>query len=91
LLVVANKYLFEFRFFTSYSVEDFARSGFVATRTIELDAGPLPQFPHSMEPFLRQLGMPTELKNAVISLRMKFTVCTEGKPLNPDQARILVR
>lgn len=30
--------------------------------SVTLDEGPLEQFPHSMEPQLRQLGLPTALK-----------------------------
>lgn len=55
------------RYFESYVVADYARSGFVATETIELEPGPLTQFTHSMEPHLRRLGMPTELKQGTSS------------------------
>lgn len=41
---------------------DYARAGNKATFTVSLDPGPLEQFPHSMEPQLRQLGLPTALK-----------------------------
>ena len=41
---------------------DYARAGNKATFTVNLDPGPLEQFPHSMEPQLRQLGLPTALK-----------------------------
>ena len=45
----------------------FARSGSVATETVELPSGPL-DLPHSMEPQLRQLGLPTKLKDGKLSL-----------------------
>ena len=48
--------------FTKYTEMDFARAGNKATLTVNLDPGPLKQFPHSMEPQLRQLGLPTALK-----------------------------
>ncbi|EGV91225.1 mRNA turnover protein 4-like [Cricetulus griseus] len=48
--------------FTKYTEMDFARAGNKATLTVSLDPGPLEQFPHSMEPQLRQLGLPTALK-----------------------------
>lgn len=49
--------------FESFAVEDYARSGFKATTTVNLTAGPLKQFPHSIEPYLRtKLGMPTKLE-----------------------------
>lgn len=47
------------------------------------------QFPHSMEPGFRKLGLPTELKNGVIHLREDFVVCKEGQTLTPERADIL--
>ena len=46
------------KFFDSHQESDFARTGGVATETLELEEGPLPQFSHSMEPHLRKLGLP---------------------------------
>ena len=51
-----------FRYFADYRVIDYARSGTEATQTVVLEEGPLPEFSHSMEPQLRQLGLPTALK-----------------------------
>ncbi|KAF5301875.1 hypothetical protein FQR65_LT08707 [Abscondita terminalis] len=48
--------------FNKYEVEDFARSGFKATIAVKLEEGQLKQFPHSLEPYLRKLGMPTKLE-----------------------------
>ena len=48
--------------FKTFADQDFARSGFTAEESVSLDAGPLEQFPHNMEPQLRQLGLPTALK-----------------------------
>lgn len=48
--------------FKSYEVTDYCRSGSIATTTIKLEKGPLNQFPHNMEPYLRQLGLPTKLE-----------------------------
>ncbi|XP_074916476.1 mRNA turnover protein 4 homolog isoform X2 [Chelonoidis abingdonii] len=48
--------------FSQFKEVDFARAGNKATFTVSLDTGPLEQFPHSMEPQLRQLGLPTALK-----------------------------
>lgn len=47
--------------FQKYSCQDFANAGFVALREVCLPEGPLTQFPHSMEPQLRKLGLPTVL------------------------------
>ncbi|CAD7688441.1 unnamed protein product [Nyctereutes procyonoides] len=52
-----------------------ARAGNKATFTMTLDPGPLEQFPHSMEPQLRQLGLPTALKRGVVTLLSDHEVC----------------
>ncbi|XP_011171282.1 mRNA turnover protein 4 homolog [Solenopsis invicta] len=72
-----------------YEEMEYARSGFVTPETVELPEGPLPQFQHSMEPQLRQLGMPTSLQKGVITLIKPFTVCKSGDTLTPEQAQIL--
>lgn len=76
-------------FFESFSAPDFARSGFVATEDVTLPEGPLPDFPHSLEPHLRQLGMPTSLQRGIITLVKDYVVCKKGAVLKPEQARIL--
>ncbi len=48
--------------FEKFTGQDYASSGFVSLRDVNLPEGPLSQFPHSMEPQLRKLGMPTVLK-----------------------------
>lgn len=72
-----------------YSALEYARSGFIATETVVLPEGPLEDFSHAIEPHLRSLGMPTKLDKGVVTLYKEFTVCTEGKTLTPEQARIL--
>lgn len=72
-----------------YSALEYARSGFIATETIVLPEGPLEDFSHAIEPHLRSLGMPTKLDKGIVTLYKEFTVCTEGKVLTPEQARIL--
>ena len=52
--------------FKTFSDSDFARSGFTAIESVSLDSGPLEQFPHNMEPQLRQLGLPTALKKGTV-------------------------
>eukprot|EP01119_Soliformovum_irregulare_P007822 TRINITY_DN20348_c0_g1_i1.p1 TRINITY_DN20348_c0_g1~~TRINITY_DN20348_c0_g1_i1.p1 ORF type:complete len:225 (-),score=45.66 TRINITY_DN20348_c0_g1_i1:22-696(-) len=76
-------------FFQSYRELDYARAGFEATQDVVLPEGPLPQFQHSMEPFLRGLGMPTKLNKGVIELITEFQVCKVGDELTPEQAKIL--
>lgn len=76
-------------YFNSFKEVDYARAGNVATMAVTLDEGPLEQFPHSMEPQLRQLGLPTALKKGVVTLIKDFEVCKEGNTMTPEQARIL--
>ncbi|CAG9861665.1 unnamed protein product [Phyllotreta striolata] len=75
--------------FESYSVEEYARAGFKVNSTITLDAGPLKQFSHAIEPYLRSLGMPTKLDKGVVTLIKEFEVCKKGSVLTPEQAKIL--
>uniref|UniRef100_A0AAY4D2U4 Ribosome assembly factor mrt4 n=1 Tax=Denticeps clupeoides TaxID=299321 RepID=A0AAY4D2U4_9TELE len=76
-------------YFGSFKDTDYARAGNTATMAVTLDEGPLDQFPHSMEPQLRQLGLPTALKKGVVTLIKDYEVCKEGDTLTPEQARIL--
>jgi len=76
-------------YFSRLSEPDFARTGGLATETVVLDEGPLPQFGHSMEPQLRQLGLPISLVRGVVTLLQDHTVCAEGETLVSEQARIL--
>ncbi|KAJ4717004.1 Ribosome assembly factor mrt4 [Melia azedarach] len=75
--------------FNKYEDYDFARTGSIATEKVELPEGPLEQFTHEMEPFLRKQGMPVRLNKGVVELISDFVVCEEGKPLSPESARIL--
>ncbi|KAL3274776.1 hypothetical protein HHI36_019561 [Cryptolaemus montrouzieri] len=75
--------------FNSFSFEEFARSGFKATKTVVLEEGPLKQFSHDIEPHLRKLGMPTKLDRGVVTLTKDYEICKEGSILTPEQARIL--
>lgn len=75
--------------FDNFEYQDYARAGYTATQTIELEAGPLAQFSHAMEPHLRQLGLPTKLERGVVTLISDFTVCKEGQVLTPQQAKIV--
>ncbi|NWR37235.1 MRT4 protein, partial [Tachuris rubrigastra] len=75
--------------FSKFREVDFARAGNKAPYGVSLDTGPLEQFPHSMEPQLRQLGLPTALKKGVVTLLSDYEVCKEGDVLTPEQARVL--
>lgn len=54
-----------YRYFSNFKEMDYARSGNRAQMDVTLDEGPLERFPHSMEPQLRQLGLPTALKKGM--------------------------
>lgn len=77
------------RLFSEYEDYDFARTGSNATETVELKEGPLDQFTHEMEPFLRKQGMPVRLNKGVVDLIADHVVCEEGKPISPEASRIL--
>lgn len=69
----------------------YARSGFKAPRAVSVPAGPLPQFQHTMVEELRRLGLPVDLKDAVITLFGPHTICRKGDTLTPEQCQLLVR
>ncbi|GFT08082.1 mRNA turnover protein 4 homolog [Nephila pilipes] len=75
--------------FRSYSDGDYARSGNIATEDVFLSEGPLKQFPHNQEAYLRQLGLPTTLQKGVVHLIKDHVVCHAGERLSPETARIL--
>ncbi|CAH9074651.1 unnamed protein product [Cuscuta epithymum] len=77
------------RLFNLYEEYDFARTGSLATEKVELKEGPLDQFTHEMEPFLRKQGMPVRLNKGVVELVSDYVVCEGGEPLSPEAARIL--
>lgn len=77
------------KWFDAYADVDFARTGCAVDEEIVLQEGPLEQFTHSMEPQLRQLGLPTKLDRGVVTLTKDFVVCKAGDVLKPEQARIL--
>jgi mRNA turnover protein 4 len=56
---------------------------------VELKEGPLEQFTHEMEPFLRKQGMPVRLNKGAVELVADHIVCEEGKPISPEAAQTL--
>lgn len=70
-------------------VAEFARAGSTATESVTLEAGPLHNFPHNMEPYLRKLGLPTKLEMGVVQLLADHVVCRANTPLDADQAKLL--
>ncbi|KAI6209543.1 Ribosome assembly factor mrt4 [Aphelenchoides besseyi] len=77
------------QFFREYEADDFPRSGTIAEYTVQLPAGPLKQFAHSIEPQLRALGLPTKMEKGVVELYSEFKVCEVGDKLTPEQCKIL--
>jgi len=76
-------------YFNNLAEADFARTGGVATETVVLKEGPLVMFGHSMEPQLRQLGLPVQLVKGQVTMLTEHTVVNEGEVLTSEQARIL--
>ncbi|CAG7784829.1 unnamed protein product [Allacma fusca] len=76
-------------FFENFVEWDYARCGNKANETVVLEEGKLKQFPHSIEPHLRSLGLPTSLQKGVVTLIKEYTVCKKGQVLNANQAKIL--
>lgn len=62
LLFTNEKFEDVTEWFSTHRQFCFARSGSMATETVQLPEGPL-DLPHPMEPQLRKLGLPTRLKD----------------------------
>ncbi|EEB08319.1 mRNA turnover protein MRT4 [Schizosaccharomyces japonicus yFS275] len=88
-------------YFESFVQNDYARAGAIAPFSVIIPEGPVysraGQIPveddillaHTLEPQVRQLGMPTTLKNGVVTLLTDFTLAKEGEPLDSRQTRLL--
>ncbi|KAI9827826.1 MAG: mRNA turnover and ribosome assembly protein [Thelocarpon impressellum] len=87
--------------FASYAPGDYARAGTPATRTFTIPAGTVHSrageideeedvpLAHSLEPTLRQLGVPTRLVRGRVELDTDHVVCKEGDVLDSKQTRLL--
>ncbi|KAJ1991706.1 mRNA turnover and ribosome assembly protein [Dimargaris cristalligena] len=82
-------------YFKNFTRLDYARAGVVATETVALAQGPVVRgpdsepFPNNMETQLRALGMPTSLKNGVITLLQDYNICKADDTLNSQQCQLL--
>ncbi|CAG9336219.1 unnamed protein product [Blepharisma stoltei] len=56
---------------------------------IPAGAGTFTKFSNTIEPYLRNLGLPTRLHEGVIEVLKDFTVCRAGEEVNPEKCRIL--
>lgn len=84
--------------FQSYSASSYLRGGQISPKTVVLNKGPvqtasteiggqspdLETLSHSIEPQLRKLGMPTELKMGVPTLLRDFDVARVGKVVSTE-------
>ncbi|ORZ01885.1 ribosomal protein L10-domain-containing protein [Absidia repens] len=81
------------QYFTNYTQPDYARSGNIANETVIIPEGPVKRgvdpMPHNMEPLVRSLGMPTSLKNGIVTLHFPYTICRDGETLSTNQAHLL--
>jgi len=77
--------------FAEYRPLDYARAGAVATETVVLSKGPdtLAKLHHSIEVSLRQLGLPTQLREGKIHLLGDHTACKEGQEITANAAQVL--
>jgi mRNA turnover protein 4 len=87
--------------FEAFRPMDFARAGTPAARSFTIPAGvvhstagEVPQdqdvpVAHSLEPGLRQLGVPTRLVRGKIELSDDYLVCRQGEVLGSGQATLL--
>eukprot|EP00474_Spongospora_subterranea_P010253 CRZ10711.1 hypothetical protein [Spongospora subterranea] len=75
-------------YFDAGEVAEFARAGFESTIDFIANQGPL-DFPFSMEPTLRQLGLDTKLNKGVVELVHDHKICAIGDVLTPEQCRLL--
>lgn len=76
-------------FLETLTCPEYATAGFQCTYSYTVPAGPLPQFPYSMDGYLRELGLPVQLENGVIVNVRDYTVCEEGQTLTKNQASLL--
>ena len=76
-------------YFSTFHSQEFARMGMVVTQDVDVEAGPLLQFAHSQETYLRGLGLPTRLNRAVVTLERDYRICRKGDKLSSEQARLL--
>eukprot|EP00612_Vaucheria_litorea_P004384 CAMPEP_0171463154 /NCGR_PEP_ID=MMETSP0945-20130129/6918_1 /TAXON_ID=109269 /ORGANISM="Vaucheria litorea, Strain CCMP2940" /LENGTH=178 /DNA_ID=CAMNT_0011989849 /DNA_START=199 /DNA_END=735 /DNA_ORIENTATION=+ len=77
------------KYFDQLNFPDFANAGFVPTKTVYLEEGPT-KWPISMMERFQSLGVVVNVKDSKLCVAQKFALCVEGKPLSPEQAKLLV-
>lgn len=68
---------------------DFARAGTIASRRVEVNAGPIVDQPSSMLEQLRKLSLPVVLVKGVIHLERNHVICEVGDVLTGEQTAAL--
>ena len=76
-------------FLESLTCPEYASTGFEATETFVVPAGPLPQFSFNMDSHLRELGLPVQLDNGTIVNIRDYEVCHQGQPITKNAATLL--
>ena len=73
-------------FINEHKEPDYAKAGSKATFTVFLQKGieALDAYGHGMEPYFRQLGLPTKLNMQKIELLADTFVCKEGEELSVE-------
>lgn len=81
------------KFFETYSAYEYAKSGTIAETDVILEKGNeiFKTFSHSIEPYLRKLGLKTSLDMGKIILNEDYLAAQKDKALNAEQAKILVK
>lgn len=77
-------------YFENFDFPEYAKAGAIPEESIVVPAGEM-SFPVSMLDELRKLGMIVEVEQGKVMLREPYTAASAGKPLTPEQARILVK
>ena len=67
-------------FFDKFEVQEYAHSGQIAPMTIIIEVGTniFERCGHSIEPYLRKLGVDTKLDKGMIVLNTDYTACVMG-------------
>ncbi|EGR30639.1 hypothetical protein IMG5_127430 [Ichthyophthirius multifiliis] len=81
------------RYFNEYECLEYAKAGTIADETIILqkDSDVFKTFSHSMDNYLRQLGIDVMLNKGELQIQTDFILCQKGKAINTEQAKILVK
>ncbi|MES1920596.1 mRNA turnover 4, variant 2, partial [Bonamia ostreae] len=91
VLLMTNKSVEEVKkYFNFVRDAEYAKSGTISTKTVELKSGLLENMPFSMETRLKELKLPIKLDNRQIFLLGDVTVCSKGEMLTSNQCAVLV-